>query len=63
MIGPPSGYDNAYFEIKSIRVFGTGTANGSSSSSSSGEPETVRSHAFVLALGSLAAAYLTYALI
>jgi hypothetical protein len=26
VIGPPSNYDNAYFEVQSVRVFGTSSA-------------------------------------
>ena len=26
VIGPPSNYDNAYFEVRSVRVFGTSSA-------------------------------------
>ena len=40
VLGPPSNYDNAYFEIQSVRVFGTsaavvtqGPSNGASRSS------------------------------
>jgi hypothetical protein len=32
VIGPPSNYDNAYFEVRSVQVFGTSSAvvNGAS---------------------------------
>lgn len=38
VLGPPSNYDDAYFEIQHVRVYGNSTTSTPSSSSSSSSP-------------------------
>ncbi|KAF7968294.1 hypothetical protein HWV62_31039 [Athelia sp. TMB] len=54
VIGPPSNYDNAYFEVSYVRVYGNGSA---STTSSNGAPATAAfgSWSIIGALGVVAA--------
>ena len=43
VLGPPSNYDDAYFEIQHVRVYGNSTTNNPSSASGSSSPSKTAS--------------------
>jgi len=55
VIGPPSGYDNAYFEVQSVRVFGTSS---SVDIPESGSAFSVRTRVWDAVVGFLVGAFL-----